>query len=578
MAVLVTKGNYHRVMETLGQRELLACDTETTGLEYHDKLFAIILADDTEEYYFDRRELGESMFDTRGLGYILWDTHLIFQNAKFDMAMLEKDGLLTNRVSDIAVLARLVRNDHLSYTLAEQAKRYGKAKSGIVDQYIKEHKLYAKRTTYLGEEYKSPMFDKVPIEIMQQYACHDARLTYDLYKIYMKELPGESAELWETEQQLTPILYNMEKRGVLVDVQKTLKAREYEMGLVLEAKERFRSMSGYNYDENNRKTLIEVFTKAGEQFEYTEKGNPKVDKDALDKFRSPIAAVVREIRYYEKRVSTYYDSFLNYSDNRGVLHARINQGGTTTGRFSYADPNLQNIPKEDTKADLSKPHLVRECLVPRKGYYFVSIDYSQQEYRMMLDYANEKKMIEQVMNGVDLHDATADLLGVTRKFAKTVNFAALYGAGSDKLAGMLGLSVSEARRLLDRYFMGLPMVENFIDRVRQTARGRGYIKNWAGRRLHCQPGFDYAMPNHLIQGGCSDVVRKAMVALKDAPLIMQIHDQLVFEVPLYTTKQEIMVWKDIMESVYESKNGMKLTADVSISMKSFAERDMQVLK
>ena len=576
--MLVSKDNYQRVVEDLATKPILACDTETSGLEHTDRLFAIILADDTNEYYFDKRILGSMISDPRGLGYLLFDTHLIFQNAKFDMAMLEREGLPVNKVSDIAVLARLVRNDHLSYKLDDQAKRYGMAKSTLVERYIKEHKLYSERTTYLGEKYKSPQFDKVPIEIMQVYACHDARLTYDLYHIYMKEIPSESLAIWETEQQLTPILYNMEKRGVQLDIAGTLKAREYEMGLILEAKERFRSMSGYNYDENNRKTLIEVFTKAGESFEYTDKGNPRIDKDALETFHSPIAAVVREIRYYEKRVSTYYDSFLNYSDSRGVIHARINQGGTTTGRFSYADPNLQNIPKEDSEADSAKPYVVRGCLVPKPGYYFVSIDYSQQEYRMMLDYANEKRMIEQVMSGVDVHQATADLLGITRKYAKTVNFAALYGAGPDKLAGMLGLSVFEARRLLDRYFMGLPMVEQFVDRVRQTAKGRGYIRNWAGRRLHCQPGFDYAMPNHLIQGGCSDVVRKAMVALKDAPIILQIHDQLVFEVPLYTTKQEIMVWKDIMESVYESKNGMKLTADVSISMKSFAERDMQVLK
>lgn len=576
MQVEVTRSNYGMILDQLRGLDRMSVDTETTGLEYHDRLFAIIIGTAQHEYYFDRRTLSDSFLvdgNFRELfirGYCTY----IFQNAKFDMEMMYRDGIqLLGKIADINVLARLVRNDHLQYGLAAQAQRYGMAKSDEVKEYVAKHKLYEERRTYLGETYKSPRYDWVPIDIMNRYACLDARLTYDLHAKYMLELPNESRDLWETEQRITPKLWQMENRGIRVDFDKTLRAKEYESGLVLEAKQRFHSLTGYHYDENNRNTLIKVFTEAGEDFEYTDKGNPIVDKAALKRFRSPAAAIVREIRHYEKRISTYYDAFLNHADHRGFLHARIWQGGTTTGRFSYSDPNLQNIPKEDDDADLAKPFVVRECLVPRDGHFFLSVDYSQMEYRLMLDYAKELRLIEEVMNGKDMHEATAELLKILRKAAKTTNFAALYGAGAVKLSQMLGISIMDARQLLARYFMGLPNVEKFVDGVKATARGRGYVRGHYGRRFYCKPGFDYAMPNHLIQGTCSDVVRAAIDKL-EAPLLLQVHDQLVFEPEIGTPRDVLAGWQEIMETVYVPRNGMQLKADPSYSLKSFAERDM----
>lgn len=555
----------------------MSVDTETTGLEHHDRLFAIILGTANDEYYFDRRTLGDGFLHDENFRILFSPPRvLLFQNAKFDMSMLVREGVAPIApVADIAVLARLCRNDHITYSLDAQAKRLGWAKDDAVKAYIKEHKLYETRRNYLGEEYTVPRYDWVPVDVMFKYACTDARLTYDIYMHYMETLPTESIPLWRDEMMLTHTLFDMEQKGVRVDIPKILRAKEYEAGLLLEAKSRFHSMTGYHYDENNRKTLIKVFTEAGETFEYTEKGNPKVDKDALKKFRSPAANVVREIRKYEKRISTYYDSFLNHADTHGNIHARIWQGGTTTGRFSYSDPNLQNIPKEDSEDDMARPYVIRECLIPRDGHYFLSIDYSQQEYRLMLDYANERRMIEQVLAGVDVHQATADLLGITRKYAKTVNFAVLYGAGPDKLALMLGISLLDARRLIDRYLMGMPRVDSFIAQVKATARQRGFIRNWAGRRLYCGRGFEYAMPNHLIQGGCSDVTRRAMLALGTAPMLVQIHDQLLFEVPIGTPKDKLQNWQHLMETAYTPRNGLILAADASFSTKSFAERDME---
>ena len=195
----------------------------------------------------------------------------------------------------------------------------------------------------------------------------------------------------------------------------------------------------------------------------------------------------------------------------------------------------------------------------------------------MAAYAKENTIIQRVMAGEDFHQVTADMFGVTRKIAKTLNFMILYGGGDQKLADMLGLHLTEARRLKLKYFLALPRVELFIDAVIRTGRTRGYVRNWLGRKLYAEHEFCYALPNHLIQGGGADVVKAAMVQidkeLPDIKMILQVHDQLVFDI---TPSQlhHVPRLKEIMESVWE-KEGMKLEVDVSWSNKSLAERDMK---
>src|SRR5690606_20649050 len=123
---------------------------------------------------------------------------------------------------------------------------------------------------------------------------------------------------------------------------------------------------------------------------------------------------------------TYYSSFLHYADERNILRPSLNQGGTTTGRFSSNNPNMQNCPKEDEEGDKEKPFLIRSCFIPRPDHYYVPIDFDQQEYRLMLDYAGERQLIDMVLSGMDVHNATAEMLGSTRKRAKTLNFAIIY--------------------------------------------------------------------------------------------------------------------------------------------------------
>lgn len=549
------------ILDRLSRLPVLAIDTETTGLKWDDRAFSIQIAAEDCAFYFDARIIGWSGLDR--VRYFLNDYNgtLVFKNAKFDLHKAKLDPRAT--VADIEVLERLVNNTFMSYRLADQAKRYGLEKHDTVAEYVKKHGL----TNWMD----------VPIEIMAPYATNDAEITYKIYMGLIPNLDPRSLPVWENECALTKVCARIEERGISIDNEVTHRALTYERSVVENLHKEFRNITGKEFN-NSKSLLVDVFLAGGDELPLTEKGNYKLDDDTLSSLSSPAARVVQEIRHYEKRISTYYSNFINLQDKAGFIHADIRQAGTATGRISYRDPNFQNVPKEDEDSDQSKPFVVRQCLVPRPGHSFISLDYSQQEYRLMLAYANESRLIEQVIAGVDLHKATGDMVGIERKPAKTLNFAVLYGAGRKEIARLLDTDIAAAARLKDKYFMRLPKVERFIDQVISTARDRGFIYNWLGRKLTC-PGREYAykMPNWLIQGGGADICKRAMVELKDYPIVLQVHDQLVLEVPHKDVRSVARVAQEKMSEVFPEKNGMKMAVDVRVSAKSFAERDMEDL-
>lgn len=574
----VTDRNLTSVLEECSKHQTLAVDTETTGLEERDVPFALITATTHDTFYFDERVLPSFWANVAPL---LADTSktFVFQNAKFDMRMLATKGLpIHGSVVDIAIASRLLRNDQLVHSLDAQAKRLlGQEKDTTVAKYIKDFDLYETRTYPLGGTYKVPRYDRVPIEIMETYAQKDARLTFDLYELYMSRLDVDSLRVWNNENDLIKVFYKMERRGLLLNQEYTVAAREHEQVRLDTFKALYKSFTGVGF-VNSAKSIQKALDI---QLPTTAAGNPSLTDDVIEELmdrgiRAKELGFVRNIRTHDKRISTYYDNYLNFHSN-GIIHPTMWQAGTRTGRISYSDPNLQNVPKEEDSEDR---YVVRGCFMPRPGRRYVSFDYKQMEYRMAAAYANERTAIDAVMGGADFHQATADLVGITRKQAKTLNFAILYGAGDEKVAKMLGVSLQEARRLRLKYFMALHKIEKLIDDVISKGRGRGYVVNWFGRRLYADKEFAYALPNHLIQGGGADVVKVAMNRIdEEFPslwMVLQVHDQLVFEM----TDEElahIPRIKQIMESVW-TKNGMVLEVDVSWSDKSLAERDMQPWK
>lgn len=567
---VVTPEGYEQAIAALVSEQVLALDTETTGLKEADKPFSLVVSSFDKTYYFDFRLVDWA--DHRMAALLQMEKTWVFQNAKFDMRMIATAGLPIphGEIHDIAIMARIVDNTHLSYSLDAQAKRFGHEQKIDVKSKIKELDLYETRTTVLGEEVKDPRYDRLPLAIIAPYACQDGVVTLQLWKHYMDQMDSKELEVFANEAKLTRVCYSMERLGVKVDMSYAREAFEYERAEAAKHKDIFRRMTGIEY-VNSAEQLCPIFEKLGERIKHTQKGALSLTDDVLETYTTPLAQVVRDIRFFDKRVSTYYSTYLDEVGPDGRIHPTMWQAGTRTGRFSYSNPNLQNLPKEDD----GKYH-VRRCFVPEDGHVFVSLDYSQMEYRLMAGYANEKSIIAAVMNGADFHQATADMVGLSRSQAKTTNFACLYGAGLEKLGNMLKKSKDEAKRIKTRFFLALPKVEEFISAVIRTGKGRGYVTNWMGRKMRADYEFCFALPNHLIQGGGADIVKVAMVRIhNELPhlrMVLQVHDQLVFELQP-SELHHVPRIKEIMESIW-SKNGMSLTVDIEHSFKSFDSEDM----
>jgi len=321
--------------------------------------------------------------------------------------------------------------------------------------------------------------------------------------------------------------------------------------------------------------FAEILTERGVVVPTTRKGNSSVTGDFLDHCSAPIAERIKAVRYHEKRASTYFVNFLYYMDKDNKIHPNMNQAGTATGRFSYSKPNLQNIPKDK----IDNITNVRRAFIPPPEHRLLSIDYSQQEYRIMLDYAGQHDMIAAINAGADVHQVTADKLKVSRTAAKTLNFAILYGTGNANLAHMLSCTLTQAKNIKLRYFRELPAVAKLIRQVKQTGESRGYIKNKYGRIYWCSDyKFSYKLPNYLIQGTGADVIKHAMVQIyeylkdKRSTMILQIHDEIL----MYLHKDEEGIVEDIeqiMVDAYTPMNNMGLTVSSSTSDISWGDID-----
>ena len=582
--MLVTTENFTDVMEHLDKQTELAIDTETDGLRYHNRLFSVQFASAEKSYYLDKRLIPEHFDKIK----MLFDKQRTWygQNVKFDQRMIHWEGWeLKGRISDLEVLARLNQNDRLTTKLAAIAKEHGYEKLDNIEKWIDAHPKECKskvKSKYWDKVEVLKHYDRVPWQEMAQYGPVDTRITFDCSKNELAKLDPMCQAVYDMECELTPICLEMEMNGALIDPDYAMAQIKYEANIIADEKNKFLTITGQHYD-GSKTQLIDVFTRAGENIPKTAKGNPSLAGEYLETFKSPAAKCVQEIQYYEKRISTYYSSFLDLADDKNFIHPDMRQAGTKTGRFSYRDPNLQNIPKEDDASDLLRPNLVRACFPPLPHHVLVSMDYSQQEYRLMLAYAKQNGLIAEVMGGMDLHEATARLVGITRKQAKTLNFAILYGAGDEKLALMLGITITQAALLRARYFAALPLVLQFINKVKRTVISRGHVYNWMGRKLNLPGGFAsgaYAVPNHLIQGSGADVCKKAMVDIYPAikgtgiKLQKQVHDQLLFQWP-EDQLDKIPLVQAVMEDVFPEKSGMRMKVDVSWSTRSFAEAHMK---
>lgn len=643
MRVIVDHSNKEEVLAHLLsiRSGVIAIDTETYGLKWDDDMFSMILTvQGGNSYYFNFKDY-PAMFgevdpwgersgyeEVKGFPYSIltelhgmWnapDIRWVLANAKFDMRRLDIHGInLNGDIYDVLLMERIRYNRHIHYSLDACLKRIGHSKDDRVSLWIKDNKAY---TTYAVEgkkvKEKDLHYDRVPFHIITEYGFMDTEGTLLVYQDQMDyfSLPEnkEQVDLVHSNIQLTKTVFNMERRGIQLDLPFVEHQMQIENDLVQLKADRIEQMTQQKF-KAGPKWLAEVLRDQGVTLDVSNKGNPILDKNALKAIPNAVAHYVVEMRDHEKRAGTY-STLKRYADSTGVLHTNYRLNGTDTLRFSSSNPNLQNV-EACAKDDLSS---VRTAFKPREGFFFVSIDYKAMEYRLVADIAGELDWIRAINEGVDPHQWVAELMDIERKAAKTVNFQNLYGGGVAKLAlslfpcmtsedqikaiCMLHLynskrdvekhthlishiapdviahemeQLQKANVLKNQYFEALPNVAAFTKQVIDVGQSRGYVRNQFGMRYFVDnPRFAYRLPNHLIQGTGASVLRNIMPKIEyvnegmRSAMLLQIHDELLYECA-YGEERLIPEWKRLMESSYKPINGMLLECDVEYSEESW---------
>lgn len=472
----------------------------------------------------------------------------IGQNIKYDALVLRNAGIELQGV-DIDTMV-------LSYVTHPQSKSHGL--DALAAEHLNHQMIPYSEMTGTGK--KQICFSEVEVEKALRYAAEDADITWQLSEKLLPQLPsGKTEKLFlEVEMPLVDVLTRMEWRGIRIDAD-FLGSLSGQMGGKLESLEGvIHSLAGGSFNINSPKQLGEVlFEKLGLPKGKKTKTGWSTNVDVLNSLADEhdIAAKILEYRSVSKLKSTYTDALPKLiNPATGRLHTSFNQAVTATGRLSSSDPNLQNIPIRTAEG-----RRIREAFIPEEGWVLLSADYSQVELRVMAYMADVPALKESFVAGEDIHKRTAsEIFNVfpemvtdeMRRQAKTINFGVLYGMGAFSLAKDLGISRAEAQQFIDHYFERYPAVLQYLEEKKAEAREHQYITTILGRRcaipeIASKNGAvrSYAERNAInypIQGSAADIIKVAMVNIDrrlyseqlQARMLLQVHDELVFEVPV----------------------------------------------
>ena len=508
------------------------------------------------------------------------DTTFIFHNAMYDICWLRSAGLtIKGKIVDTMIAASLIDENRLSYQLNTLSRHYigmGKDES-ILNAAAKEYGIDAKKDMW-----------RLPAMFVGQYAERDAESTLKLWKRLETELYQQ--ELWDIfnlETKLFPCLVDMRFKGVRVDLEK---ADNIKNSLIHKEKKilhKIKALTGVDVEIMAARSIAKAFDKLKLPYDRTEKSKePSFTKNFLQNHPHELPKAIAEAREINKAHSTFIDSITKHEVN-GRIHADINQirsdsGGTVTGRFSMSNPNLQQIPARHPELG----PMIRSIFIPEENTKWGSFDYSQQEPRILVHYAKLQNLtgVDEIVDAynqgdADFHQVVADMAGIERKQAKTINLGLMYGMGKNKLMAELGLMKESAEKLIRQYHSKAPFVKQLMDNVSRKANDRGKIRTLLGRACHFdlwQPvqfgvfkplpleqarkeydeplkrAFTYKALNKLIQGSAADMTKKSMVALYENGIIphIQIHDEVDISVESSEKAEQII---SIMESAVELK-------------------------
>ena len=516
----------------------------------------------------------------------------IFHNASYDVGWLLVNGFeIRGQIVDTMIAAALINENRFSFSLNACAKDYlGEIKS----------------ETFLNEKAKEwgidPKADlwKLPAGYVGYYAEQDAGLTLRLWERFKTEISKQSLhDVWDMEMELLPILIETRRRGIRVD---EAKAADLKKEFVKKEKtilHEIKKQTTLDVDIWAARSVAQVFDRIGVEYPRTPKSKePSFTQNWLVNCDNPIAQLIRQAREINKFHSTFIDSIQRYV-HKGRIHSEINQlrsdqGGTVSGRLSYSNPNLQQIPARNKEYG----DKIRSLFLPEEGKQWGSFDYSQQEPRLVAHYAasvndhfeGAAEFIEAYKNeSADFHQIVADMAGISRTQAKTINLGLFYGMGKNKLATELGLHKDRAEELIRRYGERVPFVKKLATDVSSSASKYGFIRTIKGRKCrfdmwepstfgmnkamdyeaakahygnNIRRAFTYKALNRLIQGSAADQTKEAMIQCYKAGYkpLLQIHDELCFSI---NEEADIKNVKEIMENAIES---LKVPSKVDIAL------------
>lgn len=554
---LLTQADLTRWIGKLNAAKLIAVDTETDSLDYMSaNLVGISFALENGEAaylplqldYLDAPKTLEKSTALAAIRSILEnpDIHKIGQNIKFDESIFARHGIELQGVEFDTMLLSYTLNSTGRHNMDDLAKRY------LGHETIEFESIAGKGKGQLT-------FNQIPLEQATEYAAEDADVTMKLQQVLWLKLQEEPTlvELYKTmELPLLHVLSRMERTGVLIDSD-ALFIQSNEIATRLTAlEEQAYELAGQPFNLASTKQLQEIlFDKLGlPVLQKTPKGAPSTNEEVLEElaYSHELPKILVEHRGLSKLKSTYTDKLPQMVNSQtGRVHTSYHQAVTATGRLSSSDPNLQNIPIRNEEG-----RRIRQAFIAREGYSIVAADYSQIELRIMAHLSGDQGLINAFSQGKDIHRSTAaEIFGVSldevtseqRRNAKAINFGLIYGMSAFGLSRQLGISRPDAQKYMDLYFQRYPGVQQFMTDIREKAKAQGYVETLFGRRLYLpdinssnamrRKGAERVAINAPMQGTAADIIKRAMIKLDeiirhdpDIEMIMQVHDELVFEV------------------------------------------------
>ncbi len=554
------------MVEDLKNEPRLACDIETTSLEIEVmELDGIGIGTNTKVYYIPFPDFGLDVEQVVPFLNTLFETiPIIMHNAKFDMQGLRKFGFVTPTViHDTMIMSWLVDED-TGHGLKNLTKI-------LLEREVVEYK-----NLNLKEDLFTTKDDIM--EVLGKYCGSDIANTYDLYDFFypLLESDGLLKAYSLVEMPFVRVLADMEYRGVRLDTDGMTNLKE-RMEAVLENTQALIQLTLQDKTVNVASpTQLEkyLFDVLGyKSVRTTPAGKRSTDNGALEDIvkenkldDSSFVALLLKFREYDKLYRTYMIGLLQKAGSSGIVHTNFLQHGTRTGRLSSSEPNLQNIPARHDDWE------IRKYFVPREGYAFIVSDYSQVELRVLAHFSRDENMVQTFMDDGDIHAKTMELTGTERRAAKAINFGLIYGMGARSLAAALNIHENEAQDYMNRFFSGYPKVKAWINVVQKYALSQGFVTMITGRKRRFRNMFDQRWyssvkrqsVNTKIQGSAADILKLAMLKMHkelpkyDAHILLQIHDEVVVEVPIDRMEEVKVVVRDLMESAVQLRVPLKL--------------------